>query len=125
MAGRKLVVLMGVRTANRLAANIASQQHPQQLQMKDTRSRTFSPNCTRLRIAGLSEQIVTFCLIQAASDAVFNQRARSGVEGHTDVHRRFAIAPQMRRLVAAIAGADADVRRRLDDSRGSFVVKHV
>src|ERR1017187_6864981 len=49
MAGRKLVVLMGFSTAKRLAASMASQQHPQQLQMKATRSRTFSPNCTRLR----------------------------------------------------------------------------
>src|ERR1035437_1472105 len=36
IAGRKLVVLMGLRTANRLAASIASQQHPQQLQTIDT-----------------------------------------------------------------------------------------
>jgi len=36
IAGKKLVVLMGLRTANRLAASIASQQQPQQLQMKAT-----------------------------------------------------------------------------------------
>src|ERR1017187_7040397 len=83
------------------------------------------PELHQVAITGLSEQIVTFCLIHAADDAVFNQRARSGVEGHTDVHRRFAIAPQMGRLVAAIAGADADVRGRFDDFGSSFVVEHV
>ena len=35
-AGMKLVVAMGLRTANRLAASMASQQQPQQLQMKAT-----------------------------------------------------------------------------------------
>ena len=35
-AGMKLVVAMGLRTAKRLAASMASQQQPQQLQMKAT-----------------------------------------------------------------------------------------
>ena len=35
-SGRKLVVAMGLRTAKRLAASMASQQQPQQLQMKPT-----------------------------------------------------------------------------------------
>src|SRR5664279_57097 len=39
IVGRKLVVLMGFSTAKRLAANMASQQQPQQLQIKATRSR--------------------------------------------------------------------------------------
>ena len=42
------VVAMGVRVEKRLAASRASQQQPQQLQMKLTSWRTFSPNCTRL-----------------------------------------------------------------------------
>src|ERR1035441_8953418 len=47
-SGRKFVVAMGFRTAKRLAASIASQQHPQQLHMNATFCCTFSPNCTRL-----------------------------------------------------------------------------
>ena len=35
-------------TPKRFIASIASQQQEQQLQMKFTRRRTFSPNCTRL-----------------------------------------------------------------------------
>src|ERR1035437_690567 len=58
------------------------------------------PELHQVAIAGPSKQIVTFDLIHAADDAMFNQRTRSGVKGHTDVHRRFAIAPQMRSLVA-------------------------
>ena len=44
----EFVVAMGLSTAKRLAASMASQQQPQQLQMKPTWSRTFSPNCTKL-----------------------------------------------------------------------------
>ena len=47
-SGKKAVVAIGFSTAKRLAASMASQQQPQQLQMKATCSRTFSPNCTRL-----------------------------------------------------------------------------
>jgi hypothetical protein len=47
-SGRKLVVAMGLSAAKRLAASRASQQQPQQLQMKATFCRTFSPNWTRL-----------------------------------------------------------------------------
>lgn len=82
----------------------------------------------RLSVSGVepaSEQIVTFCLIHAAGDAASNQRARSGVESHADVYRCLAIATQMRRLVAAVAGTNTDVRGRLDDLRGSLVVEHM
>ena len=41
------MVWMGWSAAKRRAAIIASQQQPQQLQMKLTDSRTFSPNWTR------------------------------------------------------------------------------
>src|ERR1035437_694665 len=47
-SGRKFVVAMGFRMAKRLAASIASQQHPQQLHMNATFCCTFSPICTRL-----------------------------------------------------------------------------
>src|SRR5450756_722735 len=46
--GRKFVVLIEFLNPNLRAATSASQQHPQQLQMKLTSLRTFSPNCTRL-----------------------------------------------------------------------------
>ncbi len=42
--GKKLLVCTGCSMPNRRAAIMASQQQPQQLQMKLTRSRTFSPN---------------------------------------------------------------------------------
>src|SRR5512140_3735743 len=47
--GRKFVVWMGLRRPKRRWAIMASQQQPQQLQMKLTRFRMFSPNWTRLR----------------------------------------------------------------------------
>ncbi len=43
------MVWTGWAAANRRDAIMASQQQPQQLQMKFTPSRTFSPNCTRSR----------------------------------------------------------------------------
>jgi len=46
--GRKFVVWTGSSSANRRAAIIASQQQPQQLQMKAGSRCTFSPNWTRL-----------------------------------------------------------------------------
>ncbi len=45
--GRKFVVVTGLRIPKRRAAIMASQQQPQQLQMKLTRRWTFSPNWTR------------------------------------------------------------------------------
>ena len=47
--GKKPVVCTGFRNPNFLAAIRASQQQPQQLQIKFTFSCTFSPNCTRLK----------------------------------------------------------------------------
>ena len=41
------LVLMGRSMPNRRAAVSASQQHPQQLQMKLTFRWLFSPNCTK------------------------------------------------------------------------------
>src|SRR6056297_760283 len=46
--GRKLLVCTGFKKPNFRAATRASQQQPQQLQIKFTPFCTFSPNCTRL-----------------------------------------------------------------------------
>src|SRR5664279_2814024 len=79
----------------------------------------------QVAVAGLRQQIAALCLIHAASDAVLDQRARRGIEGHADFHRRFAVATKMRKLVAAVTGADTDVRGRFDHLRSPFVVEHV
>jgi hypothetical protein len=55
--GQEVGGVHGLSRPNLRAAIIASQQQPQQLQMKLTPSRTFSPNCTRPAVAGLLEQV--------------------------------------------------------------------
>ena len=118
------MVAMGLRTAKRLAASMASQQHPQQLQMKATLLCTFSPNWTRLCSTGLVQQIHAFLHVNLARDAVLDERLGSAAEGHADIHGGIAGFAQVLHLVTAVAGAHAHVLGSLDDFAGSFVVHH-
>jgi hypothetical protein len=67
--GRKLVVCTGMQRPNLRAAIMASQQQPQQLQMKLTRSRTFSPNWTS-RVPGPVQQVQALGRVHRAGVAV-------------------------------------------------------
>ena len=60
-----------------------------------------------------------------AHDPVADERVRSPVEGHADIHGGLAGAPHMSHLVAAVAHGDPDVRGRLDDVACPLVVQDV
>ncbi len=63
--------------------------------------------------------------VDRARVAVARQRVRAAVEGHADVLGRVAVAAHVLHLVAAVAHADAAVRRGLDDLARALVVEHV
>ena len=69
------MVWIGWAAAKRREAIMASQQQPQQLQMKFTSSRTFSPNCTRLEFLRLVEQVQPLDGVHRARVAVADERA--------------------------------------------------
>ena len=109
-SGRKLVVWTGCRKPKRFARRAcASQQQPQQLQMKASRSRTFSPNCTRPALAGLVEEVEPLGGVDLPGVAVLRRarrrwcrtsgRSRSGAS---------QARPTCCHLVPAVAEADAD-----------------
>jgi len=60
-----------------------------------------------------------------AHDPVADERVRSPVEGHADIHGGLAGAPHMTHLVAAVAHGDPDVRGRLDDAACPLVIQDV
>ena len=122
--GMKFVVCTGCRVPNRRAVISASQQQPQQLQMKPTSVRAFSPNWTITVGLGLLQQIRAFGLIHSARVAVPDERVRRTAERHADVLGRIAGASHMLRLVAAVADAHAHVLGRPDDLAGPLVVQH-
>ena len=94
----------GCRWPNRRAAIIASQQHPQQLQMKFTPCRTFSPNCTRCG-AGRGDDVQRLAGLDGPRDTVAGERRRGSVEREAVVHRGRARAPHVLHLVPAVADA--------------------
>ena len=54
---------------------------------------------------------------------MLDQRFYCSVEGHADIHRGVAGAAQVAHLVAAVAGPDADLRRRSYDLAGPLVIQ--
>ncbi len=116
---------MGLRSAKRLAASRASQQQPQQLQMKATCSRTFSPNWTRLRPRDCLQQVHALRDVHLPGDAVLDEGAGGAVEGHADVQGVAAGLVQVLHLVPAVARPHAYVGGGADHFGGPFVVHHL
>ncbi|MPM89054.1 hypothetical protein SDC9_136162 [bioreactor metagenome] len=76
-------------------------------------------------VVGLREQVAALRGLHPARVAVLDERRRSRVEGHADIHRRVADGAGVQRLVTAVAHADADVRGGVDDVRRALVIKDV
>ncbi len=121
--GMKLVVWTGSSRPKRRAAIIASQQQPQQLQMNATPRCTFSPNWTRLLAYASCEQVHPLDPIHAPCVAMADERIGGPAERHADVLRGIAGPPDMLRLVAAVADADAHVLRGPDHLARALVVE--
>jgi len=123
--GNELVVWTGLSMPNFLCACRASQQQPQQLQMKldhcAGRFRRIGPDPVH---RPCSSRPMHSDASHRPRVAVFDQRGGRRVEGHADIHGSIAGSTQVLHLVAAIAQADPDYARPVRmNGAGPLVIK--